>query len=151
MAIVGLSIVAIENAEQMRHAHDIRRRVFIEEQHVPEDVEMDSDDAHAFHALALLDGKPVGCGRYVAHGNEVKPGEVKIGRMAVLPNLRTHGIGREILLFLMRIARERGYRRAILHAQVTAEGFYLKNGYTPVGEVFEEAGIAHRAMERELS
>jgi predicted GNAT family N-acyltransferase len=135
----------------MRHAHDIRRRVFIEEQHVPEDVEMDSDDAHAFHALALLDGKPVGCGRYVAHGNEVKPGEVKIGRMAVLPNLRTHGIGREILLFLMRIARERGYRRAILHAQMTAEGFYLKNGYTPVGEVFEEAGIAHRAMERELS
>ena len=82
--------------------------------------------------------------------HEVNPGEVKIGRMAVLPDLRTHGIGREILLFLMRIARERGYRHAVLHAQMTAEGFYLKNGYAPIGEVFEEAGIAHRRMVREL-
>jgi predicted GNAT family N-acyltransferase len=145
MGIMGLRIVPIENAAQMRHAHDIRRRVFIEEQHVPEEIEMDDDDAHAFHALALLDGKPVGCGRFVAHDNEVK-----IGRMAVLANLRTRGIGREILLYLMRIARERGYRHAVLHAQMTAEGFYLKNGYAPVGEVFEEAGIAHRTMVREL-
>jgi predicted GNAT family N-acyltransferase len=143
--VAGLQIVAIENAEQMKQAWDIRRRVFIEEQHVPEEIEMDEDDAHAFHALALLNGKPVGCGRFVAHGDEVK-----IGRMAVLPDLRTHGIGREVLLFLMRIARERGYRHAVLHAQMTAEGFYLKNGYQPVGEVFEEAGIAHRRMEREL-
>ncbi len=144
-AIAGLQIVAIENAAQMKQAWDIRRRVFIEEQHVPEDIEMDEDDAHAFHALALLDGQPVGCGRFVAHDHEVK-----IGRMAVLPDLRIHGIGREILLFLMRIARERGYRHAVLHAQMTAEGFYLKNGYTPIGEVFEEAGIAHRAMVRDL-
>ncbi len=146
MGIAGLRIVPIENAEQMRHAHDIRRRVFIEEQHVPEEIEMDEDDAHAFHALAILDGKPVGCGRFVAHADEVK-----IGRMAVLANLRAHGIGREILLYLMRIARERGYRHAVLHAQMTAEGFYLKNGYAPVGEVFEEAGIAHRKMVRELT
>ena len=143
--VAGLRIVAIESAEQMLAAHDIRRRVFIEEQHVPEEIEMDEDDAHAFHALAILDGEPVGCGRFVAHDNEVK-----IGRMAVVPDLRTRGIGREILVFLMRIARERGYRHAILHAQMTAEGFYLKNGYTPVGEVFEEAGIAHRKMERAL-
>jgi predicted GNAT family N-acyltransferase len=144
-SIAGLRIVPIESAEQMKLAHDIRRRVFIEEQHVPEEIEMDADDAHAFHALAILDGIPVGCGRFVAHGDEVK-----IGRMAVLPDLRTQGIGREILLYLMRIARERGYRHAVLHAQMTAEGFYLKNGYTPVGEVFEEAGIAHRTMVREL-
>ena len=144
-SVPGLRIIAIENAERMRHAHDIRRRVFIEEQHVPEEIEMDDDDAHAFHALAILDGTPVGCGRFVVHDNEVK-----IGRMAVLANLRTRGIGREILLYLMRIARERGYRHAVLHAQMTAEGFYLKNGYMPVGEVFEEAGIAHRKMVREL-
>ena len=145
MGIAGLQIVGIGDAAQMKQAWDIRRRVFIEEQHVAEEIEMDADDAHAFHALALLDGKPVGCGRFVAHGDEVK-----IGRMAVLPDLRTHGIGREILLYLMRIASERGYRHAILHAQMTAEGFYLKNGYKPVGEVFEEAGIAHRTMVRKL-
>jgi len=146
MSIAGLTIVPIENDAQMKQAWDIRRRVFIEEQHVPEEIEMDEDDAHAFHALALLDGKPVGCGRYVAHGDS----EVKIGRMAVLTNLRTHGIGREILVYLMRVARERGYLHAVLHAQMTAEGFYLRNGYVPVGEVFEEAGIAHRKMVREL-
>ena|SRR5258708_33458295 len=144
-SVADLHIVPIESVEHMKYAHEIRRRVFIEEQNVPEAIEMDEDDAHAFHALAILDGKPVGCGRYVAHG-----GEVKIGRMAVLPDLRTRGIGREILLFLMRIAREHGYRSAILHAQLTAEGFYLKNGYVPVGEVFEEAGIEHRKMERAL-
>ena len=140
-----LQIVAIENAEQMKQAWDIRRRVFIEEQHVPEEIEMDEDDAHAFHALALLNGKPVGCGRFVAHGDEVK-----IGRMAVLPIFAPTASVARSCCFLMRIARERGYRHAVLHAQMTAEGFYLKNGYQPVGEVFEEAGIAHRRMEREL-
>ena len=138
----SIRIVPIETAEQMREAHVIRRRVFIEEQSVPEDIELDDDDAHAFHVLAILDGAAVGCGRFVAHGDEVK-----IGRMAVLANLRTHGIGRAILESLMRAAKEQGYRLAILHAQLTAEEFYLKCGYRPVGEVFEEAGIPHRKME----
>jgi predicted GNAT family N-acyltransferase len=53
-------------------------------------------------------------------------------------------------MFLMERARQRGFGRAVLHAQLTAEGFYLKNGYRPEGEVFEEAGIAHRKMSREL-
>jgi len=146
MNIAGLVVVPVETDAQMKQAWDIRRRVFIEEQQVPEEIEMDDDDAHAFHALAILDGNPVGCGRFVAHGDD----EVKIGRMAVLKNLRTGGIGRQILVYLMRIARERGYRHAVLHAQMTAEDFYLKNGYAPVGDVFEEAGIAHRKMVREL-
>jgi predicted GNAT family N-acyltransferase len=143
--LTELRIVAIETPEQMRAAQAIRRRVFIEEQHVPEEIEMDSDDAQAFHALAILDGEPAGCGRYVAHGDYVK-----IGRMAVLQELRAQGIGRRILEFLMSTARERGYRRAILHAQLSAEGFYLKNRYASVGAVFEEAGILHRKMERAL-
>ena len=75
-----LKVIAIESPADMQRAHAIRRRVFIEEQQVPEDIEMDADDAHAFHALAILDGVAVGCGRMVEHG----AGEVKIGRMAVL-------------------------------------------------------------------
>ena len=138
-------VTAIETPAQMREAHAIRRRVFIEEQHVPEEIELDEDDAHAFHALATLGGRAVGCGRYVAHGDYVK-----IGRMAVLEELRDRGIGRAILEFLMGHARQHGFGRAVLHAQLSAEGFYLRNGYLPVGEVFEEAGIAHRRMERAL-
>jgi len=139
-------VVAIESPQEMADAHAIRRRVFIEEQQVPEELELDADDQHAVHALAWMDGRAVGCGRFVAHGQS----EVKIGRMAVLRELRGTGIGQAILEFLMGEARGRGFLGAVLHAQLSAEGFYLKQGFLPVGPVFEEAGIPHRKMERRL-
>jgi predicted GNAT family N-acyltransferase len=141
-----LKVIAIESPADMQRAYAIRRRVFIEEQRVPEEIEMDADDARAFHALAIRDGAAVGCGRMVEDGT----GEMKIGRMAVLPKFRNTGIGAQILRFLIEHARTRGFRKAILHAQLTAEGFYLKEGFSPVGDVFEEASIAHRLMEREI-
>jgi predicted GNAT family N-acyltransferase len=141
-----IKVIAIETPADMERAWAIRRRVFIEEQQVPEEIEMDADDARAFHALAILDGVAVGCGRMVEHGS----GEMKIGRMAVLRELRKTGVGEKILRFLIDRARTRGFRKAILHAQLTAEGFYLKEGFRPVGGVFDEAGIAHRKMERDL-
>lgn len=130
---------------RMQEAWALRRRVFIEEQHVPEEIELDADDARAFHALALEDGRPVGCGRMLEHGDCVK-----IGRMAVLPERRGAGVGRRVLEFLMEQARRRGFRRAVLDAQLHAEGFYLKQGFIPVGDAFKEAGIMHRRMERAL-
>lgn len=138
-------MIAIESPADMARAFAIRRRVFIEEQRVPEEIELDADDARAFHALATLDGDAIGCGRMLNHGEEVK-----IGRMAVLPPFRGTGAGREILRFLMDRARAGGFRKAILHAQLSAEGFYLKEGFTPVGGVFDEAGISHRKMEKVL-
>ena len=130
----------------MARAYAIRRRVFIEEQQVPEEIELDADDALAFHALATVGDDAIGCGRMLDHGD----GEVKIGRMAVMPQFRGTGVGREILRFLMDRARARGLRKAVLHAQLSAEGFYLKEGFTPLGDVFDEAGIAHRKMEKLL-
>jgi predicted GNAT family N-acyltransferase len=141
-----IKVIAIESPADMQRALAIRRRVFIEEQHVPEEIELDADDDHAFHALAILDGVAIGCGRMLEHDD----GEVKIGRMAVLREFRGTGIGAHILRFLIDRARARGLGRAILHAQLTAEGFYLKEGFKPVGGVFDEAGIAHRKMERDL-
>lgn len=141
-----VKVIAIESPADMARAYAIRRRVFIEEQRVPEEIELDADDAHAFHVLATLDGDAIGCGRLLDHGDD----EVKIGRMAVLPAYRGTGVGREILRFLIGRARAKGSRKAILHAQLTAEGFYLKEGFTPVGGVFDEAGIAHRKMEKLL-
>ena len=139
-------VIAIESAADLELAHSIRRRVFIEEQNVPEEIELDSDDARAFHALAIAGFEVIGCGRMLDDGEH----EVRIGRMAVLPEYRGTGVGRQILRFLMDEARKRGKRKAVLHAQMSAEGFYLKEGYTRVGEVFEEAGIAHRTMEKPL-
>ena len=142
----SIKVVGITTPAQLEQAYEIRRRVFIDEQNVPEEIELDDDDARAFHALALIDGVPVGTGRMLPHGEH----EIKIGRMAVLRELRGGGIGREILEFLMKEARARGFHTAVLHAQLTAEGFYLRAGYQPRGEVFEEAGIAHRKMDRAL-
>ena len=141
-----MKVIAIESPADMQRALAIRRRVFIEEQSVPEEIEMDADDQRAFHALAILDGVAIGCGRMLEHGES----EVKIGRMAVLGEFRKTGVGEQILRFLIDRARARGIRKAILHAQLTAEGFYLKQGFRPIGGVFDEAGIAHRKMEREL-
>ena len=141
-----MKVIAIESPADMQRALAIRRRVFIEEQSVPEEIEMDADDQRAFHALAILDGVAIGCGRMLEHGES----EVKIGRMAVLREFRKTGVGEQILRLLIDRARARGIRKAILHAQLTAEGFYLKQGFRPIGGVFDEAGIAHRKMERSL-
>ena len=140
-----IRVIEIRDPVAMEQAWALRRRVFIIEQHVPEALEMDDQDATATHVLTLDGDLAVGCGRMVPHGDHVK-----IGRMAVLRERRGEGIGRSVLEALMELARQRGFRRAILHAQLTAEGFYLKQGYIPHGEVFAEAGIAHRLMDREL-
>jgi predicted GNAT family N-acyltransferase len=142
----AVKVFAIESPADMARAYAIRRRVFIEEQQVPEEIELDADDARAFHALATVGKDAIGCGRMLDPGD----GEVKIGRMAVLPEFRGTGVGRDILRFLMKSARERGLRKAILHAQLSAQGFYLKEGFMPLGDVFDEAGIAHRKMEKLL-
>ncbi len=141
-----VEVVQANTPERKAEAYAIRRRVFVEEQRVPLEIERDEDDLRAFHAIARLGPNAVGCGRFVPQGN----GEVKIGRMAVLREMRGRDIGRAILIFLMEQARGQGFRRAVLHAQLSAEGFYLKQGFEPAGEVFEEAGIPHRKMERTL-
>jgi predicted GNAT family N-acyltransferase len=141
----AIKVVEINDGAKMEMASAIRRIVFIEEQQVPAEIEQDEDDAHALHVLALQGETPVGCGRMVAHGDYVK-----IGRMAVLRERRRCGVGRQVLNFLMNAARQQGFRKAVLHAQLTAEGFYLRNGYVAMGDAFEEAGIMHRLMEREL-
>lgn len=141
----GIRMIQISDAVAMAQAWALRRAVFIDEQKVPEALELDADDAVAIHVLALDGAEPVGCGRMIRHGDDVK-----IGRMAVRRDRRGQGIGRHVLEYLMELARDQGCRRAVLHAQLTAEGFYLKQGYTPRGAVFEEAGIAHRLMDREL-
>ncbi|HTW86637.1 MAG TPA: GNAT family N-acetyltransferase [Candidatus Binataceae bacterium] len=138
--------VVAADAEPLRQAvYGIRRRVFIEEQSVPEAIELDEDDTRAFHVAALAGEHCVGCARMLPNRDHVK-----IGRMAVEREWRRRGVGRCMLDFMLQRARALGYRRAALHAQLHAEGFYLKAGFTPVGGVFHEAGIPHRRMERDL-
>jgi predicted GNAT family N-acyltransferase len=123
-------------------ASRIRLEVFVEEQRVPREIELDANDAASVHALAYDDGKAVGTGRLLPDGH--------IGRMAVLREHRAQGIGGAILVRLIAEARHRGMREVVLSAQTQALAFYRKHGFAPVGGVFTEAGIPHQAMRLEL-
>ena len=123
-------------------AQRVRFTVFVDEQRVPAELEMDEHDAVSIHALAYtkIGGTPraVGTGRLLPDGH--------IGRMAVLKEWRGRGVGRELLRALMQRARERGDREVVLAAQVQAMPFYAAEGFKPEGPVYVEAGIDHQDM-----
>jgi YbgC/YbaW family acyl-CoA thioester hydrolase len=124
-------------------ATPLRREVFIDEQHVPESMELDEHDASALHATVTNRlGHVLATGRLLAHA----PGVSRIGRMAVKKPLRGADLGQRVLRALMQQAKARGDREVLLHAQCCAEGFYHRMGFARQGEVFEEAGIAHITM-----
>jgi len=123
-------------------AQRIRFTVFVEEQRVPPELEMDEHDPRCIHALALADGHAIGTGRLLPDGH--------IGRMAVLKEWRGRGAGRALLRALVEAARRRGDREVALNAQVQALGFYRAEGFEPEGPVYQEAGIDHQVMRRRL-
>ncbi len=124
----------------------IRFTVFVDEQRVPEEIEIDDDDPRCIHVLALDDGDPVGTGRI----DIAKSG--KIGRVAVLAPHRRSGVGEELMKLLHAIAVENGVHRCWCHAQLSAAPFYEKLGYRITDEEpFDEAGIPHVQMECRLA
>jgi YbgC/YbaW family acyl-CoA thioester hydrolase len=130
-----------------KDASAIRTEVFVEEQRIPADMEWDAADAECIHAVAYNRfGLPLATGRLLQH----VPGVAKIGRMAVLQTVRGSGVGREVLLALMKAARGRGDREVLLHAQTSAAPFYARAGFSPRGAEFDEAGIPHIEMLRAL-
>jgi predicted GNAT family N-acyltransferase len=121
----------------------LRTRVFVDEQGVPPEIEQDAADATAVHVLSRdADGTVVATGRLLLRDD----GTASIGRMAADGSVRGRGHGAAVLAELHRQALLRGVTVVELHAQVTAE----RAGYTAVGEVYEEAGIAHVTMRRHL-
>ena len=127
-------------AELAAEAAPIRFEVFVEEQKVPAEMELDEFDALSCHALALVDGQPVGTGRLLADGH--------IGRMAVLAGWRGQGVGAALLQALIDEAGRRGMAQLALSAQTHALGFYTRFGFVPEGEVYDEAGLPHQVMTR---
>jgi len=136
---MGPVIEQADWATQRRELLAVRHAVFVDEQGVPAAMEEDEHDRTALHLLARApDGRPIGTARLLPDGH--------IGRMAVLPAWRNRGLGSELLRHLVRIARERGLSRLVLHAQCHAQPFYQRLGFVAEGEIFDEAGIAHRRM-----
>jgi predicted GNAT family N-acyltransferase len=123
-------------------AYSIRKRVFIEEQGVPEEMELDEFDLHARHALAYVGSECIGTARLV-----ILPGNIgRIGRMAVLPSYRGQGTGKQLLKALLKASQSQGIEQVELHAQVTVIPLYEQFGFIAQGDIYDEAGIPHRDM-----
>nr|WP_111301924.1 GNAT family N-acetyltransferase [Paracoccus saliphilus] len=136
----------IEETTDLALCHALRRTVFIEEQGVAEAEEMDDQDDGAIHLLAWQGDRPVGTARLILKGDIGK-----IGRVCVLPELRGTGLGGALMRAALDALRVRpGVARARLGAQTHAIGFYEKLGFVAEGPVYDDAGIPHRDMTREL-
>ena len=141
-----LIVKLVETEEERQAAYVIRIQVFVEEQGVPAEEELDEDDGAATHAIALLGGKALATGRVVY----LESGEAKIGRMAVKEAWRRRGIGGRILRTLEEAAKQRSISQAVLHAQTYVKDFYAGHGYIAEGDTFLEVAIEHIQMRKTL-
>ncbi|MFC4597901.1 GNAT family N-acetyltransferase [Cohnella hongkongensis] len=142
--------IRVETMEQLKEAFAVRMEVFVKEQGVPADVELDeyddSPDA-CRHYIVRSGGDTIAAGRYRTY----EPGVAKMQRIAVRKRHRGKGVGAFLLKAMEEEAGREGYRASILDAQCSAEAFYLKQGYATVSkEPFLDAGIPHVRMSKRL-
>jgi predicted GNAT family N-acyltransferase len=135
---ISVNILPWEQAQSQ--AYPIRLAVFVKEQGVPEELELDEEDPLAWHAIAKLDGQAIGTARLQKDG--------KIGRMAVIQAYRRQGVASAMMNVLLKFGRQHGINQFYLHAQIEALPFYERFGFVANGPVFNEAGIAHQIMKR---
>ena len=152
----GLVVKLVETEQELRKALRIRTQVFVREQGIPVEEELDEHDVlphspalgsggpgllpgqddergrQVSHVIALLNGRAIGTGRLVRLGS----GEARIGRMAVEKEWRRRGVGARILMALEEVARQQGLTQAVLHAQSFVKHFYSCHGYVQGGEPF---------------
>jgi predicted GNAT family N-acyltransferase len=140
-----IDVKIVQDSQQYEDALGVRLAVFVVEQQIPRDEEIDEYEDSAVHCAGYADGKPVAAGRLV-----IMDGYGKIGRMAVLKEHRGEGIGARVLEALEREGAARGLREFRLSAQLTARGFYDRTGYHAVGDVYDEVGIPHIEMRKHI-
>ena len=136
-----------ETKEEIRGLRESRALVFVCEQGVPRDLEIDELDGDAIHIIGCFNTQVVATGRLVL--DTAVTG--RIGRMAVLAAYRRSGIGTLILRALEKQAVSRGLKTIILNAQFQVVDFYVSNGYVQSGYPFIEAGIKHIQMTKQLA
>ncbi|MBS7262114.1 MAG: GNAT family N-acetyltransferase [Eubacteriales bacterium] len=127
-------------SEGIEDAHVVRDAVFVREQGVPREIEYDDMDARSLHLVVYEDEKPVGVGRMYFKG------DYHIGRVAVLREYRGRQLGDLLMRLLLFKAFDQDASSVSVDAQLTAEGFYARYGFTRCGDEFMEAGMAHVPM-----
>lgn len=134
-----------KDQEKIKQAYSLRKLVFVEEQKVPEELELDEFDAHALHAVAQEMDQVIGVLRII-----IEDDRCHLGRLAVKKEFRGRGIGQELVKLAERKAKELNLKEIYFHAQTHAMSFYQKLEYQARGELFDEAGIEHIEMYKEL-
>ncbi len=137
--------IRIAHASDMEAVYALRFEVFVDEQCVPREEELDEHDTDARHYLAEENGTVIGCARLITDADGVH-----IGRLAVKGSHRGRGVGTAICRRILEDCRTEGHKRVWLNAQTRAIGFYQTLGFSAEGPVFFEAGIEHRRMEAVL-
>lgn len=137
-----ITVKEVETEEEYQECLSIRKTVFIDEQNVPFEEEVDAFEKESMHFLAFLDGKEAATGRI-----RIKKGFVKFERVATLKEFRGKGVASKLMQEMTKVALKRfpTYLPA-MHAQLEAIPVYLKLGWVVVGEVFDESGIDHQIM-----
>ena len=141
-----LDIRFAQNNKDMLSCLDLRRTVFIEEQNVPENEEVDGDDPDCDHILLTVSDIPVGAARLKYYNDFIK-----VQRVCVLKNYRGQGIGSKIINFIIRHVEKNDIRSSVrLGSQIHALEFYKRLGFIEFGEEYLDAGILHKDMEFQI-
>ena len=135
------------NDKEINGAFNVRREVFITEQGIHEDIELDGYDRSALHVVVIADeDRVIGTARVLS----LPMNQAKIERMAILQSWRRKRIGMGIISFLVKELRSRRIQQVVLHAQYPAIAFYKSCGFKKSGSPFYEAGIKHIKMLKPL-
>ena len=141
-----IDIKFTQNDREMLSCLSLRRTVFIEEQNVPENEEVDGDDPNCDHILLTISDDPVGAARLKYYDNFVK-----VQRVCVLKNYRGQGIGSNIINFIIKHIEKNDIRNSVrLGSQIHALEFYKGLGFVEFGEEYLDVGILHKDMEYQI-
>ena len=141
-----LSYKLVASDRELKEAFEVRKKVFVEEQGIAENLELDEHDKEALHMVVKDGERVIGTARVLFLANN----QAKIERMAILKPFRHKGIGSGIISFLNEELRNRQVAQVVLHAQYAVVDFYKSCGFEKSGSLFWEAGIKHIRMERRL-
>jgi predicted GNAT family N-acyltransferase len=140
-----MEVKVVDTPDQLEDAFFVRHEVFVKEQNVPPEEEIDEHESSATH-FVLYDGKePVGAGRL-----RILNGKGKIERICVLPAYRNKGAGKLIMKAIEEEARRKQLSKVVLNAQTHAIPFYERLHYKVISDEFMDAGIPHQTMEKML-
>lgn len=140
-----MKVKIVETKQQLEDAYAVRMKVFVEEQGVPKEIEIDQYEEEATHFIVYDQATPIGAGRY-RRIDEIG----KVERICILPDYRKTGIGKKLMEKIEAVMKQQGVKKAMLNAQTHAEVFYERIGYKTVSELFYEADMPHVTMEKVL-